>query len=488
MRLNYLLYAVGLVMLYVGAMLLVPSCVALYYHDYTSVAYFVFAGVISAVIGYFVRKIAFADAKPDNLNDLKKSEALLVVVISWIMFCIIASIPYLWYGFSPMDALFEATSGITTTGATILTHYDYPKAMFFWRSFTQWLGGMGIIVLFIAVLPQFAVAGRQMFFAETPGPTEDKLFPRIRNTASALWFTYFGLTLICTILLILAGMPKFDAVCNAMSTLSAGGFSPNELSIMGYHSSLINWIIIAFMFFAGASFILQLRVITKRNPLLLFKSEEFRYYTFTIIALALIVIPVLYYSQHYNAFDSVTAAIYQVISIATSTGSVAYDYQQWGFTAKIILFIAMFTGSCAGSAGAGIKMTRWMLVFKSMKAEILKVLHPNAVVNIKADNVIVQPEIVKQVVVFVFFYFFIFGVSAVILAILEQDAVVGLSGSISALGDIGPGFGSIGPDGTYAYLKDTSKFIYIVDMLVGRLELIPFLVLFQKDFWTVKLR
>ena len=484
MRLNYLSYAIGLIMTCVGAVLLVPVVVALYYHDYYSVSYFLSAGILSSILGYIIKKVT---PNTDNLNDIKKSEALSIVALTWVVFSLIAAVPYLWYGFSPINALFEATSGITTTGATILTHFDYPKAMFFWRSFTQWIGGMGIIVLFIAVLPQFAVAGRQMFFAEAPGPTEDKLYPRIRNTASALWVIYLGLTILCAVLLYFAGMPKFDAVCNAMSTLSAGGFSPNPESIMGYHSNLINWIIIAFMFFAGASFILQLRVITKKNPFLLFKSEEFRIYTYTILALAGTITGVLYFAHNHEFFEALTKATYQVISIATSTGSACTDYHAWGFSAGVLLFIAMFTGSCAGSAGAGIKMTRWILIFKYMKSELFKILHPNAVVNIKIDNTIVHPDILKQIIVYVFFYLFIFGVSAVALSIIEQNMVVGLSGSIASLGDIGPGLGHIiGPMGNYDGLRLSSKIIYIVNMLVGRLELIPFLILFQRDFWSIK--
>ena len=485
MRLSYLSYAIGLVMLYAGLVLLVPVSVALYYHDYFSVISFLSAGVLASVLGYGIRKLT--PNSVENLNDIKKSEALFIVAISWVVFCLIAAIPFLWYGFSPINAMFEATSGFTTTGATILTHFDYPKAMFFWRSFTQWIGGMGIIVLFIAVLPQFAVAGRQMFFAEAPGPTEDKLSPRIRNTASALWVVYLGLTILAAVLLHLAGMPKFDAVCNAMSTLSAGGFSPNAQSIAGYHSNLINWIVIAFMFFAGASFILQLRVITQKNPLLLFKSEEFRAYTYTILVLSAIIALILYFNHNYTSFDAITASLYQVISISTSTGSSSIDYQQWNFSAKIILFIAMFTGSCAGSAGGGIKMTRWLLVCKSMKEELFKILHPNAVTNIKIDNTIIQPEIIRQVVVFMFFYFFLFGVSAILIAIIEQNAVIGLTSAITSLGDIGPGLGgTIGPMGNYDSLHFGTKLIYILNMLVGRLELIPFLVFLQKDFWTIK--
>lgn len=483
MRLNYLTYAIGLVMIYVGLVLLVPIIIALYYSDFYSVISFLSAGVLSAVLGYAIKK----PSKVENLNDIKKSEALLIVALSWITFSLISALPYLWYGFKPIDALFESVSGITTTGATILTNFDLPKTMFFWRSFTQWIGGMGIIVLFIAVLPQFAVAGRRMFFAEAPGPTEDKLSPRIRNTASALWVIYFGLTALAAAALFLAGMPKFDAVLNAMSTLSAGGFSPNPESIMGYHSNLINWIIIAFMFFAGASFILQLRVIKRKNPFLLFKSEEFRCYTYTILILAGVISAILFFKENYSAFDAVTSSLYQVISITTSTGSACVDYNQWGLSTKIILFLAMFTGSCAGSAGGGIKMTRWILVVKSMKEELFKVLHPNAVTNIKVDNAIIQPEIIRQVIVFVFFYFLIFGISAIILALIEQDTTIGIAGSISSLGDIGPAFGhKIGPMGNYSSLHASSKVVYIINMLVGRLELIPFLIFFQRDFWAIK--
>lgn len=485
MRLNYLSYALGLVMIYIGLVLIVPIFVALYYKDFFSILPFLTAGLLSTVIGLALRKLNRASI--DNLNDIKKSEALFIVAVSWITFGIIAAIPYLYYGLSPIDSMFEAVSGITTTGATILKSFDYPKAMFFWRSFTQWIGGMGIIVLFIAVLPQFAVAGRQMFFAEAPGPTEDKLSPRIRNTASALWKIYLGITLLAAILLILAGMPKFDAVCNAMSTLAAGGFSPNPQSTMGYNSDLINWIIIFFMFIAGSSFILQLKAFNQKNPLVLFKSEEFRYYTYTVLVLSSAIALVLYFTNGYTIFDALTDAFYQVISLTTSTGSASVDYCNWNFSAKLLLFIAMFTGSCAGSAGGGIKMTRWILVFKSMKSELFRILHPNAVTNIKIDNTIVQPEVVRQIIVFVIFYFLIFVISAMTVAIIEQNAVIGLSGAITTLGDTGPGFGTvIGPMGNFSSLHVLSKAFFIFNMLVGRLELMPFLVFLQRDFWSIK--
>jgi trk system potassium uptake protein len=211
----------------------------------------------------------------------------MTVSLSWLAFGVVCAIPYLFYGLSPVDSLFESVSGITTTGATILENFDYPRTIMFWRSFTQWLGGMGIIVLFVAILPQFAVAGRQMFFAETPGPTEDKFTPRIKNTASALWIVYAGLTVICTICLWLAGMPVYDSICNSMSTMSAGGFSPHPQSIGGYNSNVINWIIIIFMFIAGTSYTLQSRVLTKRRLSLFWKSEEFRTYATIVLFVSL---------------------------------------------------------------------------------------------------------------------------------------------------------------------------------------------------------
>lgn len=487
MRLNYLFYAIGLIIKYIGITLLIPIVVALYYKDFYSVLPFLSSGILSIIAGCGLKKLGNLNGKIENLNDIKKSEALFVVAISWIIFGILTALPFLFYGIDFTDALFESVSGITTTGATILTHFNYPKTMFFWRSFTQWLGGMGIIVLFVAVLPQFAVAGRQMFFAEAPGPTEEKLSPRIRNTASALWGIYAGLTVLAAVLLTCAGMPKFDAICNAMSTLAAGGFSPNAESTMGYHSDLITWIITVFMFLAGASFILQLRAIKQKNPFVMFKSEEFRVYTYIIIILSFFVAGALYFNDHYSIFDAITAAFYQVISLTTSTGSASVDFAQWSFSAKLLLFIAMFTGSCAGSAGGGIKMTRWILVFKSMKSEIFRILHPNAIINIKIDNAIIQPEVIRQIVVFVFFYFFTFVLSALLVALIEQDSVIGITGAITTLGDSGPGFGStIGPMGNFSGLHITSKLIFTANMLVGRLELIPFLVLFQRDFWSIK--
>lgn len=487
MRITYIANALSIILKYLNIVIISPIAIALIYHDYKSIIPFaaasIIAGLLSAVLKYGIKGVKDVE----NLNDIKKGEALFIVAASWVIFGIISAIPYLFYGLSPLNSLFEAASGITTTGATILTHYDYPKAFFFWRSLTQWLGGLGIIVLFIAILPQFAVAGRQMFFAEAPGPTEDKFTPRIRNTASALWKIYTVMTVMLVILLIIAGMPVFDALCNALSTLAAGGFSPNEYSTAGYGSNVIVWIMLIFMFFAGTSFNLQYQVITKKNPLLFFKSEEFKLYLFMVLLMSGLIAAALMFYNHYSVFGGITHALYQVISITTSTGSASVDYAKWDLTAKILLFMVMFMGSCASSAGGGIKMTRWLLLFKSLKVELLRTLHPNAVVNVKIDNTNVAPEILRQIVIYVIYYFIIFAVGAILISLIEQNIVIGVTSSITGIGNVGPGLGAVvGPMGNFNGLHSISKIIMIVWMFVGRLELIPFLIMLQPDFWNFK--
>lgn len=484
MRGSYLAYAFDIILKSFALMIIVPAIVGIIYHQYDSVTAFLVAALISYGLS-LVCKLIHRPAKLENLNDIKKSECLFIVVMAWVVASLIAAIPYLFFDIPPIDAIFEAVSGITTTGASINANMDYPKAVFFWRSFTQWLGGMGIIVLFIAILPQFAVAGRQMFFAESPGPTEEKFTPRIRSTASSLWKIYTLLTAVEVVLLKIAGMPLFDAVCNSFSTLSAGGFSPNGESIMGYNSMYITWIVLVFIFLSGANFNLQFKALTKFSPLTLFRSEEFRAYLFIFLGISALVGTSLVINDHYDIFGAITHSMYQVISIMTSTGSVSADYSQWHFTTKTLLFIAMFTGGCASSASGGVKIARWVLITKIMKNEVKKIIHPNAVLNVKMDNTIILRDILSQTVMFVSFYLTLIAVSVIILAILEQDLVISISGSVTSIGNIGPAFGNIiGPMGGYETLHPLSKCVLAIDMLIGRLELIPFLAFFEKDFWT----
>lgn len=483
MRLTYIFTSMVLVFRCIALVILAPVSVALYYQDWNSASPFVLASILCVFLSFLFRRKSDSF---DSLNDIKKSEALCVVALSWISFSIIGIIPYLYFGLGPLNSLFESVSGITTTGATILTSFDYPKAMFFWRSMSQWLGGMGIIVLFIAVLPQFAVAGRQMFFAEAPGPTEDKITPRIRHTASAVWTIYFLVTLIEIILLKIAGMPLFDAFCNSFSTLAGGGFSPNPMSIMGYHSNVINWIMIFFMFIAGVNFALIYKVYLNKKPSLLFKDEEFRTYASIIIVFSVIISVLLYLNNSYQILDAITAGFFQTTSIIITAGFASVDFEQWHLTAQMFLFCLFFIGACAGSAGGGMKVVRWLFLFKYLRREIAKILHPNAVYPLKINKVIVPPEVIQQIIGFIFFYFLIFGITAFLIAIFENNTILGATCSITTLGNVGPAFGIIGPMGTFDVLHPVSKLLCVFNMLVGRLELIPFLAMFHPDFWNIK--
>lgn len=483
MRLTYLAYSFSLSIMYFSIVLLVPIIVALYYHE--NAFPFLVAAATAFLISVTLRKIVKGTSSIKSINDIKKSEGLCVVTFSWLFAGFLAAIPYLFYGISPLNALFEATSGITTTGATILTHYDYPNTIFFWRSFTQWLGGMGIIVLFIAILPQFAIAGRQLFSAEAPGPTDDKFTPRIKNTAAALWKVYAGLTIVEVLFLKFAGMSGFDAVCNSFSSISGGGLSPNENSMMGF-SNIIMWIITFFMFFAGISFNLQYRAWAKFNPLVLFKNEEFKVYFGFVVLIALALSVSLFMNMHYNFANSITHAFFNATSLISSTGFCSVDFTKWDYASKLLLFATMMFGSCASSAGGGLKVMRWLLIFKIVKSEMIKILHPKAVFDIKMGNYSVPKDILYQTLMFVFFYIAILVISAFLLGLFEKNTVVAISGAVSAVGNIGPGFGIIGPLSNFDSLKVFSKIVLIIDMYIGRLELIPFLVLFQKDLWVFK--
>ena len=421
------------------------------------------------------------------MTDIKKSEGLTIVMLCWLIFSIIASVPFLFFGFSFENAFFEGISGATATGATILTSFDYPNTMFFWRSFIQWIGGMGIIVLFIAVLPQFAIAGRQMFFAEAPGPTEDKLTPRIKNTATALWVLYIVLTLLQIGLFIYFKMPWFDALCNTFSTISSGGFSNNPNSIMGYNSLAINWITIIFMFFAGCNLALIYRVLSGFKYKLIFKNEEFKFYIGISLFVSLLIFAIQYLNANAATLKNFTDCVFSVMSIMTSTGFQSCDYSKWTVSAQILLLIVIICGSSAGSTGGGIKIMRFLIIFKYLKRELIKILHPNAIATIKVDNKTVSNEIISQIITFVLFFFGIFLINAIIVTIIENNFIIGFSGSIATLNVIGVAFGhTIGPSGNYESLTPITKFIFMFNMIVGRLELVPFLILLNKDYWVLK--
>ncbi len=484
MKANNILGALGLILIAFGVILLCPIAVALLENEYQTIWAFSIASFCTVALGLVFQKYG---GWTKEFDDLRRTEGLFIVTLAWIVTGAAGAIPYLFFGLSPLDAYFESISGITTTGATILIDFSlYPKSFFFWRSLTQWLGGMGIIVLFVAILPQFAVAGRKMFFAEAPGPTEEKVTPRITHTAKALWLVYLGLTILEMISLRLAGMPIFDAVCNSLTTMAAGGFSPHPQSIMGYGNHTVVWIITFFMFLAGSSFALQYRFFIQHKAKSLFGSEEFRFYAFIILFTSILLCIALLCSGNGGMVDSIRDSLFQVISIITTTGFSSVDFALWSVAAQTILFTMMLVGGCAGSAGGGVKVVRVLFGFKYLRREISQIIHPQAVLPLKIDRKIVPEDIQRQILGFLLFYLVLGSISALLVTIIEGDGVIGLVGTAATIGNIGPGFGEIGPMGSFGGLSAISKIIFIVNMVVGRLELIPFIAMLHPDFWILR--
>ncbi|KJS02028.1 MAG: hypothetical protein VR65_06960 [Desulfobulbaceae bacterium BRH_c16a] len=484
MKREHIYSSLGIILVAFGIILLSPIVVALIDKNYFCILPFSVASVSSIAVGLLLQKAGGFLRNFDNLN---RNEGFLIVALAWIVTAAMGAIPYLFYGLNPLDAYFESVSGITTTGATIFIDFSlYPKSLFFWRSLSQWLGGMGIVVLFVAILPQFKVAGRQMFFAESPGPTEEKVTPRITHTAKALWLVYFILTLLEIICLIWVGMPVFDAVCNSFSTMAAGGFSPHPQSIMGYNSPAITWIIIGFMFLAGSNFAWQYQTVARRRLAALVKREEFRGYSIIIVIVSALLAVVLFINESENWSTSIRESLFQVVSILTTTGFSSSDFALWSVAAQTLLFSVMLVGGCAGSAGGGVKVIRVLLGAKYMLREIVQLVHPRVVTPIKIDGKTVPDAIQFQVLGFLLFYIFLMTLSAYAVTIIEGSPTIGLIGTAATIGNIGPGFGEIGPMGTFGNLAWPTKVIFIINMIVGRLELIPFLAMLHPDFWRMR--
>ena len=379
MRLSIVVTITGGLLRGFGLMFLWPLVVAAYYREWTDLWGFVLAGVVAAGLGQLMR-LAHSDREPE----LRRIEALAIVAGTWLVVAIVGAVPYVWVGLTPVDALFESMSGFTTTGATIFTDFAaFGRGLLFWRSLTQWLGGMGVIALFVAILPRLAMGVGQLFFAEAPGPTDEKLTPKIGKTAAVLWRLYAGLTAAEFIALWIAGMSPYDAICHAMTTLAAGGFSPNPLSIAGYDSAAVEWIICGFMFLAGANFALQFRALSR--PGLLVRNEEFRVYS-VIVLVATVLVAGFLWQAGGQFTDTVRQGLFQTLSILTTTGYASVDFNLWGDQTRMILLVLMFIGGCAGSAAGGPKVLRHMLIGRYTLTELRRTLHPRAVLPVKAGG------------------------------------------------------------------------------------------------------
>lgn len=481
MRYNLILNVLGLIAKYTATLFILPIVACVVLKENSQIMPYVLSGALTYLIGVI---FSFNKVPQKDIDNVKKSESLAIVFFAWVLFSIISTIPYLFYDLGFTNSFFEAVSGITTTGATIFDDFTlYPRSLYFFRSLTQWLGGMGIVVLFIAVLPKIAVAGRQMFYSEAPVPTEDKATPRIRYTASWLWGIYLTLTIIETLVLKISGLGFYDSILTSMSTLSSGGFSPVANSIMGYNSLIISVIVLIFMYIAGLNYILIYRAIKNKKITHFLKSEEFIWY-FIIFCIITFALTISLFLNSHKPFDlAFLHSAFEVISVMTSTGFAIDNYITWDATSKVILFIAFFTGGCAMSTSGGIKIVRWIFLGKYLKRELNKIIHPQAIYPIKLDNAPISNDIISQLLAFLAFYFVIFALGAFLILLIENNTTIALSVSATSIGNIGPAFGFVGPMDSYSVLSTSTKWISILLMLIGRLEIIPFLAILNKDMW-----
>ena len=452
------------------------------------VAYAVIAGepwegfgvtvVAAGLVGYTLRWLGSSEGEPSH------REALMGVLLLWFVVPLFGAIPYtVTGGFTFLNALFESMSGFTTTGATVLRDFEaFPDSLFMWRAFTQWIGGVGIIVLFIAVFPQLAIAGRDLFFAEAPGPTNERLTPRLRNTANAVLIVYVGLTLACAIAYVIGGMPVFDGIAHAFTTLAAGGFSPRGLSFQEFPSPILQWTAALFMVFAGMNFALQFRAATGR-PRALLGDAEFRAYVAIIVvagvALSLFLLPI------YATGDAVRHAFFQVLSILTTTGYASVDFALWSEQAQGVLLLLMFIGGSAGSAAGGIKVVRWLIISKNTAREVRRALHPRAVLPVRVGERIVPEHVLRSVAAFLTLYVGLFAVTTLTLVFLGSDFTTAFTASIACIGNIGPGLAAVGPMANFADLHPVARGLLVFGMYAGRLEVVTVFVIFTPGWWEL---
>ena len=414
-----------------------------------------------------------------------KREGYIIVSVVWIFFSFFGSLPYMFSKSIPAfhDAFFETISGFTTTGSSILNNIEeLPHGILFWRSLTQWLGGMGIVVLSLAVLPAFGIGGMSLFSAESPGITPDKLNPKIKDTARILWDVYLIFTAAETILLMFGGMSLFDAVCHSFTTMATGGYSTKQASIAYWNSPYIQYVIIFFMILAGTNFSLSFFAFTGK-PKKMFKNEEFKFYIiFILIFTAIITVGLLITSQ-LGFEESFRTSMFQVVSIITTTGYATADYLLWAPFLMAMMFLIFFIGGSTGSTGGGIKVMRIVLLIKNSYYELRRLIHPNAIIPVRFNKKSVNPQIITNVLAFFFFYVTTFFVCSLLFMLFSDSFETAMGAVATSLGNIGPGFGTVGPAANFAHIPAAGKWFLSFLMLLGRLELFTIIVLFSPAFW-----
>lgn len=493
MRLNskIIIHLMGLLLLFNGGFMVLAALVSGLYGDGATL------GIsVAAVTTLFVGTVAMYFTR-GHKKEVKRKEGYIIVAMGWIIMSASGVLPYILSGSIPelSNAFFETMSGYTTTGASILNDIEsMPEGILFWRSLTHWIGGMGIIVLAIAILPLLGIGGMQLFAAEAPGPAGDKLHPRITDTAKRLWFIYLGYTVAETLLLKLAGMSFFDAVNHALSTLSTGGFSTKNASVAHWNSQpMIQYIIMLFMFLAGTNFVLSYFAFKGRVQKVI-RDEEFKYFAIFIGIFALMVGSVIYFraevpvSQYHPMVygpleSSFRHGLFQVLAVITTTGFVTADFTAWTSFLTIVFFGLMFAGGSAGSTAGGIKVMRHILIIKNGLLEFKRTLHPNAIIPVRFNGKTVSEHIVYNVIAFFVLYMLLFIIGAVVLGFLGLDFTSAIGGAASSLGNVGPAFGSLSPLSNFNGLPALGKWWCCFLMLAGRLELFTVLILLTPYFW-----
>ncbi len=475
---------IGVLLIIVGVMMLAPiGCTFIY--DTPDKTPFILSSVITIAIGSLSWFYKFK-----NKERIGKRDGYLVVAGGWMAMCFFGSLPFIFSGQfnTPADAFFEAVSGLTATGATILDDIErMPEDILMWRSVLQWLGGMGMIVLAVAIFPLLGIGGVELFVNESPGPAGDKIHPRIREVAKRLWLIYVGMTIVVVILLKLAGMNAFDSINHAFTTMATGGYSTKNASIGHYNSPLIEYIIIVFMFLSGMNYTLIYFGLTGKVKKII-RSDEFRLYAFNIGFLTICLAAFLFFSNNYDSIEKAfRVSLFNLISIITTTGYATADYTSWSPFVTFLFLGLFFLGGCGGSTTGSIKQIRHLVFVKNALLEFKRILHPRAMIRVKVDNNIVASRTLINILLFILIFGTIFvfstGFMSFILRDFETPLVTAAGAVASSLGNVGPGIGEVGPVNTYSAIPSVGKYFLSFLMLLGRLELFTLLIIFTPYFW-----
>lgn len=481
MRRQFIANIIGILLIFLGLSMVVPLLVSIHYHDLAQDS-FIYSIGITMTAGLI---LILLSKKQGNDYYINQKEGMATVALAWTGICLFGALPFY---FSPeftnfTDAFFESVSGFTTTGSSVMTHIEgATKSLLFWRSFIQWLGGMGIIVLSLAILPFLGVGGIQLYKAEVPSPVPDKLTPRLSDSAKILWVIYAVLTLIQIIFLLGGGMPLFEASCHALTTMPTGGFSPKNASIAHYNSAYFDYVIVIFMILAGINFSLHYQML-RGKTLVFWKDTECRFFLGLTLILTLLVTWDTYGSV-YNSFkDAFRFSSFQVASILTTTGFATADYEHFPGLSQVILFVCMFIGASAGSTGGGMKCARIIVCFKYCYRELFKIIHPKSISHVKINNMAIPDEVLRSIMGFLALYIGLFILSSILLACMGIDMITAFGAVAACIGNIGPGFGSVGPTENFAHLPVMGKWLLAWCMLLGRLEIYTVIILFVPEFW-----